>query len=302
LLQAQIDRIDQAALGQHHRAADAVDQLAHIARPVVRHHGLQRAPAEALEPAAALGRELAEVVLREQADVVAALTQRRHRQRQHVEPVVQVLAEGARGHGGLEIDVGGRDHAHIDLDRARAADAIDGAFLQEAQQVGLHVQRQVADLVEEQRAVVRAFDQAAPLPVGTGERALLVTEQLGLDQRGRNRAAIDDHEGRFGARRCTVDGLRHQLLAGAAFAVDQRRCVDLGHALDLAQQPRDGGGLTDDALAASSWVDAGHAGAQARVTVSVAQRGRQARRVDRHRDVVEHALEDQVAAFLQLQR
>ena len=46
---------------------------------------------------------------------------------------------------------------------------------------GVHV----ADLVEEQRAAVRLLELAAPLLRGAGERALLVAEQLALDQLAR---------------------------------------------------------------------------------------------------------------------
>ena len=43
--------------------------------------------------------------------VVAPLAQRRHRDRQHGQAVVQVLAERAAGDGLLQLDVRGGDHA-----------------------------------------------------------------------------------------------------------------------------------------------------------------------------------------------
>ena len=51
--------------------------------------------------------------------------------------------------------MGGADHPHVDLDLLAAAEALDHPLLQEAQQLGLQAERQVADLVEEQRAAVR---------------------------------------------------------------------------------------------------------------------------------------------------
>ena len=48
----------------------------------------------------------------------------------------------------------GHHHAHVHGDRPVAADALHLAFFQHAQQLGLHDQRHVADLVEEERARV----------------------------------------------------------------------------------------------------------------------------------------------------
>ena len=51
-----------------------------------------------------------------------------------------------------------------------------------------------------------------------GERALLVTEQLGFDQVVRDRRAVDLHEPLAAPQTVAVDGARHEFLAGAALA------------------------------------------------------------------------------------
>ena len=55
--------------------------------------------------------------------------------------------------------------------------------LQHAQQLGLHVQREVADLVDEQRAALGRFEPAHPAGDGAREGPLHVAEQLAFDQR-----------------------------------------------------------------------------------------------------------------------
>ena len=62
----------------------------------------------------------------------------------------------------LEIAVRRGDDAHVDLDRLAAADPLELALLQDAQQLDLHVQRELADLVEEQRAAVGQLEPAQP--------------------------------------------------------------------------------------------------------------------------------------------
>ncbi len=80
-----------------------------------------------------------------------------------------------------------------------AADALDHALLQEAQQLGLQRQRHVADLVEKQRAAVGELELAGRLPHRAGEGALLVAEQLALEQRFRDGRAVDRDERLAGA-------------------------------------------------------------------------------------------------------
>ena len=94
-------------------------------------------------------------------------------------------------------------------------------MLEHAQEFDLRVGRQVADLVEEERALVRLLEAAdAPL-VGARERAAFVAEQFTLQEVFRNGGAIDRDERRFGARAVLIDGAGDQLLARARFAPDE---------------------------------------------------------------------------------
>jgi hypothetical protein len=52
-------------------------------------------------------------------------------------------------------------------------------FLENAQQVGLCRRVELGDLVEKQRTVVGVADEADAVRIGTRERALAVSEQLG---------------------------------------------------------------------------------------------------------------------------
>ena len=69
-----------------------------------------------------------------------------------VEAVEEVFAEATVGDQLLEVGVGGGDDANVDVDRAWLAERVDFAGLEKAQQLGLDVERDLADLVEEERA------------------------------------------------------------------------------------------------------------------------------------------------------
>ena len=111
--------------------------------------------------------------------------------RRDVEAIVEVFAEAPRSDGFGQVDVGGGDQAHVDGLGQTRAEAHHLALLQHAQQLDLYGHRQIADLVEKQRAAVGRFEPASALLGGPRERALLVAEQLALDQRLREGSAVD---------------------------------------------------------------------------------------------------------------
>ena len=141
-------------------------------------------------PARRAGRE----VFGEERDVLAPFAQRRQRERDDVQAVVEVLPETPGGDLGEKVAIRRRDDPHVHGDLRAAADPGDLALLQRAQELRLQGERQLADLVEEERPGVRGFESSGARAVGAGEGAALDAEELGLDQPLRNRRAVDRDE------------------------------------------------------------------------------------------------------------
>jgi hypothetical protein len=114
---------------------------------------------------------------------------------------------------------------------------LDLALLERAEQLGLEIDPQAADLVEEERAPVRQLELAGLARVRPGEGALLVPEQLGLEQGIGNRGQVHGHERLSPPRALVVDGAGHQLLPGAALRGDQHGGVRLRHLGDHLVEP-----------------------------------------------------------------
>ena len=108
---------------------------------------------------------------------------------------------------------------------AARADRLHFAILQHAQQLDLRIERHFADFVEEDRAHVGGDELADMTVERAGEGAAFMTEQLRFDQVGRDGAAIDGHHRLLVARGSGMDSARDDILADAAFALDQH-----GHA------------------------------------------------------------------------
>jgi hypothetical protein len=83
-------------------------------------------------------------------------------------------------HALLEPAVGGGDDPHVDIDRAVAANALEFAFLQHAQQFALERERHLADFIEKNSATVGQFEATFTFVGGPGERAFFVTEKFAL--------------------------------------------------------------------------------------------------------------------------
>ena len=152
---------------------------------------------------------------------------RRQAQRHDVEAEEQVFAERALLNGVAQILVGGGDDADVGLDRRAAADGRVFALLQHPEQARLRLHRHVADLVEEQRAALGLLEAARRARVGAGEGALLMAEQLALDQVARDRRHVDGDERPGLALAVIVQRARDQFLAGARLAGNHHRQVGL---------------------------------------------------------------------------
>ena len=129
--------------------------------------------------------------LREHRDVHLPLAQRGQPDRERVDAVVKVLAEPSVAHELLERPVGRRNQPEVDRDRLVAAEPLEAALLEHAQQLGLRDERHVADFVEEQRALVGQLEASGLAIVRAGERALLVAEDFRFEQRVGQRGAVD---------------------------------------------------------------------------------------------------------------
>ena len=208
------------SIGQQDRAADDIFQLADIAGPVMR---LQQRQRIAADPAGLAGsRGMAQQHPEgERGNITRPIAQRRQGQGEDIEAIEQVFAEPPGLDLGCQMAVGAGDHPHIDTDRAGRAQRQHLAFLQGAQQLGLQGQRQFADFVEQQRALVRRTEQALARFGCARERALAMAEQQRFQHRFGHGGAIDRDKRAIAARGKVVDKARQHFLAGAGRPFEQ---------------------------------------------------------------------------------
>src|SRR5262245_33458745 len=186
---------------------------------------------------------------RQLGDVLRSLAQRRHRNGNYIEPVVQIFAESSLPDQLFQVLMCGRNNANVDLHRLAGANALESHLLEHPQQFGLHFEANVTDLIEEQRAAIGELEPAHFIAVGAREGTFNVAEQLALEQTGRKGCAMDLDEGFAATRAMVVQGAGQKLLARAALAADKHRRLTAG---DFANQPEQ---LADGRAAADNTVD-----------------------------------------------
>jgi hypothetical protein len=159
---------------------------------------------------------------------------------------IQILSKAAGSDFVLKVPVGGGHHPHINAYRLAAADRVDLALLQHPQQLDLHVQRQVADFIEEDGAAVGQLEAANPVGHGPGESPLAVTEELAFNQILGNGRTVDGHKIATAPLRLLMQGSRHQLFAGATFASNHDGGRRIGHPCDHGPHCQSGLALADE--------------------------------------------------------
>jgi hypothetical protein len=106
------------------------------------------------------------------------LPQSRRIQGQNIQPVIQVFPKPARFNFRLQISVGSCHNPNINRHRLEPANRVNRALLQNSQKLDLHVERQVANFIQENGAAVRQLKTANSIGHGTRESAFAVAKKF----------------------------------------------------------------------------------------------------------------------------
>jgi hypothetical protein len=167
---------DLGAFGEEHTAMDGVFELAHIAAPAMGEQAAARGLGDwAVRDVVDL-RVMAGKMLGKGNYVGGSVAQGGDGQADDVEAEIQILAKAAGVDLGLKIAIGSGEDADVDAYRGGAADAIDFAFLQGAQEFCLQAQLHFADFVEQQGAAFCGLELADAAGDGATEGALFMAK------------------------------------------------------------------------------------------------------------------------------
>src|SRR5438094_2931179 len=238
--------LERPPLREDHRPLDEVRELPHVPRPRIPAERLERLAGDHLDvPIHRAGETLHEET-DQRGDVVGSLAQRRDVDREDVQAVVEVVAEALLLDQPGQVAVRRGDKSDVDLDRPGAADTLELLLLEDPEELRLELERDLAHLVEEERAAMGHLEASDLLRDGPGERAPLVAEEFTLEEPRWDSRAIDLDEGSLAAAASVVDGARDQFLSRAGLAEDEHGRVGRRDGLHLLEDVSERAALADD--------------------------------------------------------
>jgi hypothetical protein len=101
--------------------------------------------------------------------------------------------------------------------------------LKNSQEAHLSSEREFANFVQEERASVGTLEPSLTGADCSGERPLLVSEQLGIDEFGWDGTAVHANNRTTATARSSVDGACDDFLSGTGLAQDEYRRVGPGN-------------------------------------------------------------------------
>ena len=99
----------------------------------------------------------------ESSKILQPLAKRRDLKLHDPETVKQIPSELPFGHLLGQVPIGGGNDARVDATLAVFADPADLVLLEDAKQLHLHRERDVAHLIKQQRSAVRRFEETGPI-------------------------------------------------------------------------------------------------------------------------------------------
>lgn len=204
---------------------DHVAQLADVAGPVVMVEDVEHVRGQGEARLAVLRRQLPGKMGREQSNVLLAVLQRRDVDGEGGNAVEEVLSHELLLNEHLGILVAGGDHPDIALVILAAANALVALFLEDPEELGLHLHAHGVNLVEEQGSALRELEETF-FGHAAGERAFFRAKEQALHEVGGYSAAVDVYKGLVRPGAEIVDALGEHFLSGSGFPCDHD--VDVG--------------------------------------------------------------------------
>src|SRR4051794_4918698 len=140
---------------QNYNALHQVAQLTHIPRPLIAHERRQSVPTQLLWLTSICHSEFAQEMRSQYRYVFCALSQRRHRKRDDIQTVKEILAEIATLDFFLQVLVCRGNDPHVDLNRLRRTYRFKTVLVESSKHFRLRFEAHIADFVEKKCAAVR---------------------------------------------------------------------------------------------------------------------------------------------------
>src|SRR5580692_490432 len=187
-------------------------------------------------------------MLHQQRNILRTLPQGRNVDRKHIQAIVEIAAKLLLQYHSFQVTMCCGHNAHVNFLRPRASQAFEFTLLQGAKELWLQLERDIADFIQEQRALMGYLKPADLLRDGAGERSPFMAEQFTFEQPGRDGSTVELNEWSRLARTVTMNGARDKFFAGAGLAQQEDSRISAGHGFDHPQQTSENRTFSNDSF------------------------------------------------------
>ena len=136
----------------------------------------------------------------------------------NIQAIVEIAAKLLVQNHSFQVAMSRGHDAYVDSLRPRASQALKFPLLQDTEKLWLQLERDIADFIQEQLALMCYLKSAELLCDRTGERSSFMAKQFTFEQPGRDGSTVELNERSSLARTMTVNGARDEFLARAGLA------------------------------------------------------------------------------------
>ena len=242
--EGEVRRLQRAVLVHDDRAFDGVLEFADVSGPGVSFEFFEGAGMQADTGLLVFPAIPVQETADEEREVLAAVPERRQPDFNGVDAVEQVLAEIVPGGKFVDGRIRGAHEPDVDGDGLVGAQTEHRALFEYGEQFRLKRQREVADLIQEERPARRRFKPPRTVFPGVCKGAFFVPEELAFEEGLGDGAEVDVDEDLVRAAGVSMNGARHRVLSRSVVAQDEDVGVgggDLPYGFeDVAHDRRDG--------------------------------------------------------------
>jgi hypothetical protein len=130
-------------------------------------------------------------------NIIPAFTQRGHSQTDGIDAIIKIFSHSSFSDKSIKVLIGCHDQTKIGGSLVSIANELEPVAIQNPQQLGLHVKRYFAYLIQEQCASPGGIQHTHAICKRTGKSAFAVTKEFTFKQIFRYSAAVDNHKRHF---------------------------------------------------------------------------------------------------------
>src|SRR3954471_11793630 len=165
-----------------------------------------------------------------------------------MQPIIQVAAKFTVGNGFRDFAVGGGYNSHVHSDGSIPTQTLEFLVLQNAKQLRLQFERNLADFIQKQRAFVSQLKPTDLLADCSSKGAFFVPKKLAFQKPSGDGGTVKLHQIAAGSRAQFVDRTRYQLFASAGLSQNEYSRPTRRDCLYLLQNVGQRSTLTDNFL------------------------------------------------------